>query len=52
MSYSVFGSRLVSVFISAGKPFSEAGSKMIHTAAKSWDPVLYTGLVLSFCFLQ
>lgn len=50
MSYSIFGSRLVSEFISAGKPFSHASSKMIHTAAKGWDPVLYASLVLSFAF--
>lgn len=52
MSYSIFGSRLVSVFNSVGKHFSQASSKVIHTATKSWDPVLYAGFVLSFCLLQ
>lgn len=52
MYYSIFSSMLVSVFMSAGKSFSQATFKMIHTAAKSWDAVLCAGLVLSFCFLQ
>lgn len=35
MYYSIFSSVLVSVFMSAGKPFSQATFKLIHTPERA-----------------
>lgn len=50
MYYSIFSSVLVSVLMSAGKPFSQAAFKMIQTAAEAGTQYYVQALSSAFAF--